>query len=63
MPLIDIDTVSPDFSQPYLDSFLPSITPLGVPVKMMSPYCSVIYWDTNSIISYGLNSICCSLAC
>mgnify|MGYP000721312179 CR=1 FL=1 len=28
MPLINIDTVSPDFNQPYLFSFLPSTTPL-----------------------------------
>ena len=42
MPLIDIDTVSPDFNQPYRFSFLPSTTPLGVPVKIMSPSCSVI---------------------
>ena len=40
MSLIDIDTVSPDFNQPYRFSFLPSTTPLGVPVKMMSPSCS-----------------------
>ena len=34
---------SPDFNQPYRFSFLPSTTPLGVPVKIISPSCSVIY--------------------
>ena len=63
MPVMVTATVSPGFSQEYLLSFLPSTTPLGVPVKIISPFCRVMYWDTNSIIASGLNSICCNLAC
>ena len=43
-------TVSPGFNQEYLLSFLPNTTPLGVPVKIMSPYWSVIYVDKKAIM-------------
>jgi hypothetical protein len=36
---------SPGFSHT-LFSFLPAMTPSGVPVKMMSPGFSVMYWET-----------------
>jgi len=36
---------SPGFSQTCLSLGMPTITPLGVPVKNTSPGCSVMYCD------------------